>query len=71
MGGLGPGGLDSWDPRGNVNEGYPDSNPKPPGPKPTNLLLVDLSLMLQSLLQVVLEWVNGWFQLMVNVTVDG
>ena len=38
--GLGPGGLDSdWIPkmkgRKGFESGYPDSNPKPPGPKPT------------------------------------
>ena len=37
IGVLGPGGLDSWDPlmKGIATvTGYPDSNPKPPGPKP-------------------------------------
>ena len=34
--GLGPGGLDIWDPfvKGILMNGVPDPNPKPPGPKP-------------------------------------
>ena len=36
FGGLGPGGLDIWDPlmNGMLLGNYTDSNPKPPGPKP-------------------------------------
>ena len=37
--GLGPGGLDSWNPLIHERDWdswvYPDSNPKPPGPKTT------------------------------------
>ena len=46
IGGLGPGGLDSWDPLmkgiGIVTWGYPDSNPKlPTNPQTTHLQLVE------------------------------
>ena len=44
MGGLGPGALDSLDPLMKwigIHMGYPDSNPKPLGPKPSNESLVE------------------------------
>ena len=46
IGDLGPGGLDSWDPRKwkeSLWKGYPDSNPKPPGP--TSPIYINLPLV--------------------------